>query len=248
MNPDYQYIPVITLNGCPEDLAISITERGYRIVSVAQLDALGKPVDWAIDHQDRIVYLDANLDRKAFTRAVNAAYDEVKAHEPKALPRDRRAPQPNLSAWAVPSTPEPGPDDWVEERYELHRTAYERFIEVTKGYDRNTARLATLIWWCGLTPEQKHRIEEAQTAEAIAHVGPTGWFMGIDCKYIHVAISPVVRRLMKRSTRCASEARPGSLAGWNFAPAFYGFGWLDRKTIAGAMIDAAMLMSDSPAT
>ena len=245
MKPDHPHIPVVALNWSADDLAIDIACRGYRITPAANLEALGEPVAWAIDHQDRIVHIDADLDRRAFTRAVNAAYNNVSAHQPKALPDDQHAPMPDLSPWAVPPTPEPGPDDWVERRYELHEVAYARFIVATRGYDRNTARLAALVWFCNLTSAQQDALAEAQTAETIDHVGPAGWFVGKDCRHIHAAIPPIVRRLMSESGARARAAHPESmLAGSRFAPAFYGFGQLSPDAVAGCMIDAAMLMDE----
>lgn len=248
MQPNPDYLPVISLNWSADDLAIDIATHGYSIKPAAHLEALGEPVDWVIDHQDRVVFIDADLDYQAFTRAVNAAYDDVRRHEPKALPSDRQAPTPDLSPWAVPATPEPGPDDWIEQRYELHRVAYERFIDATRGYDRNTARLAALLWFCNLTPAEQSTLAEAKTADAIAYVGPAGWFVGRDHRHIHVAIPPAVRRAMDESNARARAAHPNSMiAGSQFAPAFFGFGLLDPDAIAGAMIDAAMLMDEGGA-
>ena len=242
MKPDHQHIPIVTLTWSADDLAIDIATRGYRITPAVNLEALGEPVAWAIDHQDRIVHLDRDLDRRAFTRAVNDAYDDVRGHQPKALPNDQHAPTPDLSPWAVPPTPKPGPDDWIERRYELHRVAYERFIQATAGYDRNAARLAALVWYCNATPAQQDVLAEAQTAEAIDHVGPAGHFMGIDHRHIHAAIPPAVRRLMDRNAAKVREANPDKVFAYpQFAAAFYGFGLLSPDAVAGAMIDVGLL-------
>jgi len=249
MNTSREDIPVIELmNWSPEDLAIDIATRGYRITPAANLEALGEPVAWAIDHQDRIVFIDADLDWQAFRQAVNEAYNDVHDHQPKGLPRDRQAAEPDLSPWAVDPTPEPGPDEWIERRYELHRVAYARFIEATKGYDRNTARLAALVWFSSLSQDEQAGFTEMQEAEAFQHVGPGGQFMGIDHHSVHVTIPPVVRQLMDRNAAKARKAQPGNmLAGTQLGAAFWGFAMLDPDAIAGAVIDAEMLIEEPTA-
>ncbi len=246
MKPNPKYIPIASLDWDPEDLAIDITLHGYTLKPTKNLESMGEPIDYTIDHQDRIVYIDTEIDRDRFRQAVNRAYDDVRVHVPKSLPVDQQAPKPDTSPWAVPPTPKPGPDDWVEQWYEVHRVALELFEEAAEGYDHNTARLAAILFWCGLDYETQRAMTEAKTNEVMSYVGPAGWFMGVDCEKVHVTLPPAARRMMDQSTTRAQEANSGRfLAGCDFSPAFYAFRFAPADTIAGLMIDAAMMLNDS---